>query len=239
MDKLPIPCRCGQEPVVWLHDGIVLIQCQDPNCRNIEIIGQQTHRMAVSVWDEHQTQAAELARLRAELEQAPTATLRQQLAGSQSALSKVMGELAEAERERDEAASHVGRLTREKRLMDQCLDEMAEGRKHAEIGRLRASLKEANETVKRLTIEASEERRKSSERIVALSETRFTLSVVERERDEARNRSETLWRILREKINGEIHDIGRDYYEKDTRSWSQYRRKQRHNDAERGQAGKE
>ncbi len=41
-------------------------------------------------------QAAELARLRAELEQAPTATLRQQLAGSQSALSKVMGELTEA-----------------------------------------------------------------------------------------------------------------------------------------------
>lgn len=40
--------------------------------------------------------SAELARLRAELDAAPTATLRQQLAGSQSALSKVMGELTEA-----------------------------------------------------------------------------------------------------------------------------------------------
>ena len=39
---------------------------------------------------------AETARLRAELDAAPTATLRQQLAGSQSALSKVMGELTEA-----------------------------------------------------------------------------------------------------------------------------------------------
>jgi len=39
---------------------------------------------------------ADLAEARAALEAAPTATLRQQLAGSQSALSKVMGELAEA-----------------------------------------------------------------------------------------------------------------------------------------------
>lgn len=56
----------------------------------------------------------------------------------------------------------------------------------------------------------------------------------------ARNeRSETLWRCLRVKIDEEKSDIGLDCYEKDTRSFSQYRRKQRHNDAERGQAGKE
>lgn len=66
-----------------------------------------------------------------------------------------------------------------------------------------------------------------------LARLRAALAEAERERDEARKRSETLWNILRVKIDGEKSDIGRDYYEKDTRSWSQYRRKQRHNDAER------
>lgn len=74
--------------------------------------------------------------------------------------------------------------------------------------------------------------------VTLVTELRAELEQAERERDEARGRSETLWRILRAKIDGEKSDIGRDYYEKDTRSWSMYRRKQRHNDADR-QAGKE
>lgn len=70
MSKLPNPCRCGNDPAVWMSDGVVLIQCQNPNCGNTEIIGQYTHLMAVIAWDAHQAHASENTSLRAELEQA-------------------------------------------------------------------------------------------------------------------------------------------------------------------------
>lgn len=46
---------CGHSPAAWAEGGLILIQCIQPTCASIAIIGGHTFEMATKAWDAFQS----------------------------------------------------------------------------------------------------------------------------------------------------------------------------------------
>lgn len=56
---------CGHSPAAWAEGGLILIQCIQPTCASIAIIGGHTLEMAAKAWDAYQTTNKDKSELRA------------------------------------------------------------------------------------------------------------------------------------------------------------------------------